>query len=284
MMRAFRVEGRRHEKEAPDQVSAQLWWMLLCVAAVVNVAAWLVSARRLARRAAHWQADVYATRRVLLWLAAVYVAGCAFRSVLPMIDVPRYCLHDTWMSRIFVGRSVATLAELAFVAQWALLMREAGAVRAARAVVPIIVAAEALSWFAVLTTNDLFHAAENAVWTVAAGFAAAFFASRWRYEGTLGRRVIVAALGCAGGYIVFMAAYVVPMYLARWQPGHAYLSLGEGLGQVLQRCTVECDWALWWQDAAWLTPYFTLAVWISIALPQVPSLRPAGASAAHRRG
>src|SRR5215510_4010482 len=169
-------------------MSALLWWSLLCVAAVANVAAWMVSARLLGRRAPHWPVDVGATRRALLWLSAVYVAGCAFRSVLPMIDVPRYCLHDTWVSRIFVGRSVATLAELAFVAQWALLMREAGAVRAARAVLPIIFAAELLSWAAVLTRNDLFHAAENAVWAVAAGFAVAFLASRWRYEGALGRR------------------------------------------------------------------------------------------------
>ena len=62
----------------------------------------------------------------MLLLSAVYVLGCGFRSVLPMVDVPRICLHDTWISRIVVGRSIATVAELAFVAQWALLMREAG--------------------------------------------------------------------------------------------------------------------------------------------------------------
>src|SRR5215510_8688393 len=143
-------------------MSALLWWSLLCVAAVANVAAWMVSARLLGRRAPHWPAEVRATRRALLWLSAVYVAGCAFRSVLPMVDVPRYSLHDTPISRIFVGRSVATLAELAFVLQWALLMHEAGAVRAAYAVVAVIVIAEVLSWLAVLTRNDFFHAAENA--------------------------------------------------------------------------------------------------------------------------
>jgi hypothetical protein len=198
-----------------------------------------------------------------------------------MIDVPRYRLHDTWASRIFVGRSVATVAEPRSSRSGSAHAR--GGARG-RAVVPIIVAAETLSWLAVLTTNDLFHAAENAVWTVAAAFAAAFLASRWRHEGALGRRVIVAALCCAGAYIAFMAAYVVPMYLARWQPGRAYLSLAEGMGQILERCAIQRDWALWWQDAAWLSPYFTLAVWISIALAQVPSLRPAAASGADRRG
>src|SRR5262245_65143478 len=107
-----------------------------------------------------------------------------------MIDVPRYCLHETWISRIFVGRSVATVAELAFVAQWALLLREAGAIRAARAVVLLIAAAEILSWLAVLTTNELFHAAENSLWALSAALAVAFFASRWRYESDRGKRVI----------------------------------------------------------------------------------------------
>src|SRR5580765_3815476 len=103
--------------------------MGLCVAALLNAAGWIYSARRLARTP---DSDIALTRRWLLWLSGVYVLGCAFRSILPMIDVPRFCLHETGISRIFVGRSVATVAELAFVAQWALLMREAGAVRAAR--------------------------------------------------------------------------------------------------------------------------------------------------------
>ena len=242
--------------------------MALCAAALLNAALWGVSAWWLAP-----DPEVGAARRALLLLSAVYVAGCAFRSVLPMIDVPRYCLHDTPVSRIFVGRSVATVAELAFVVQWALLMYEAGAIRAAGTLVAIIAVAEILSWLAVLTRNDLFHAAENALWTVAAAFAAAFLASRWSYQGALGRQVILVAIGCAAVYIGFMAAYVVPMYLRRWAPGGAYLSFGEGLRQVLDRCTVERGWTHWRQDAAWLTPYFTVAVWISIALAHVPSLR-----------
>jgi hypothetical protein len=65
----------------------------------------------------------------------------------------------------------------------------------------------------------------------------------------------------------------VPMYLRRREPAGAHLTLSEGLRQLLRRCTVEREWAQWRQDAAWLTPYFTLAVWISIALAYVPNLR-----------
>ena len=185
-----------------------------------------------------------------------------------------------------IGRSVATVAEIAFAVQWALLLREAGATRASRAVVALIVVAEVLSWLAVLTTNNLFHAAENSLWTLTAALALAFLASRWRLVGDRGKRVIAAVMACGAAYIAFMVTVDVPMYLARWQPGQEYLSLGEGMREILQRCIVTLDWAKWREDAPWLTLYFTVAVWISIALPQLPPLKgkspaPSGRIAAH---
>src|SRR5262245_53610412 len=91
-----------------------IWWLVLCAATAINIASWSYSAARLRRRELDFTADVYATRRTLLVLAGIYVLGCGFRSVFPMVDVPRICLHETGFSRIAVGRSVATVAELAF--------------------------------------------------------------------------------------------------------------------------------------------------------------------------
>jgi hypothetical protein len=58
------------------------------------------------------------------------------------------------------GRSVATIAELCFVAQWALMLRhtsrETGCVTArvtSYVVLPLIVIAEMCSWYSVLTTR-----------------------------------------------------------------------------------------------------------------------------------
>jgi hypothetical protein len=140
-----------------------LWWSALCAAGAVNVAAWAVSARLLGQRKPQFSPEIHETRRALLWLGGVYVLGCAFRSVFPMVDVPRTCLHETWVSRIFVGRMVATAAELAFAMQWVLLLKEAGAGRAARLITPLLLAAEAFSWIAVLTRNNLHHAIENSL-------------------------------------------------------------------------------------------------------------------------
>jgi hypothetical protein len=256
-----------------------IWWTGLCVAAGLNAALWVYSAIALESRG--FPEEIYAARRRLLGLALIYVLGCGFRSFLPMIDVPRLCLHDPWIARIFVGRTVATVAELAFAAQWAILLREAGAVRASRAVLPLIALAEVVSWCAVLTQNDLYHAIENSIWPLTVSIAVFFLATRWPHEGERARHAILAAAGAAATYVAFMVAYVVPMYLARWSPGQAQLSPGEGLGQVLERCTVSHDWTLWWQDALWLTPYFTVCVWMSVALAHAPSL--ANASAAGRR-
>lgn len=235
---------------------ALAWWKLLSLAATVNIALWSYS----------WQ-YVGPERRALFWLAGLYVAGCAFRSFLPMIDVPRLCLHRTPVSRIFVGRSVATVAELAFAAQWALLLHEAGARRAAAAVLGLIVVAEILSWLAVLARNDLFHAAENALWTLTAALAVGFLASR-----SVSPRLILIAAGCAAAYVGFMLAYVVPMYVERWHAGNKSHALAAGLRSALAPCTVERDWGLWWRDALWLTPYFTVCVWLSLALAFVPPL------------
>jgi hypothetical protein len=201
-----------------------------------------------------------------------------------MVDVPRICLHDTWMSRIFVGRLIATGAELCFIAQWALLLREAGtgaggglATSVARMLVPIIVVAELLSWFAVLTTSYLLHAAENSLWTLAAVLVVAGFASVWSHVDEKSRRFLTVAVAGGASYITFMMFVDVPMYLSRWQAdlvaGHEYLSLREGMAEVIERCIVTRGWAAWHEDVEWLSLYFTVAVWASIALVHVPPLR-----------
>jgi len=37
---------------------------------------------------------------------------CAYRSILPRIDLERYCLFDTPWSNVVLGRSAATIAEV----------------------------------------------------------------------------------------------------------------------------------------------------------------------------
>jgi hypothetical protein len=248
---------------------------------VVNIGAWALSARTIGSRAGD---SDYALRRQLLLLSAVYVAGCAFRSFLPMMDVPRLCLHDTWLSRIFVGRSVATVAEVCFAVQWSLLLREAARTTGNRfarvasySLVPLVVAAEVCSWTAVLTTNHLLHAVENSLWSFGAALALIGFISLRSSLDARGRRFASIAIICGALYLAFMLTVDVPMWLGRWQAdlaaSHVDLPAREGLRTLLQRCIVTRDWAAWHEDIPWLSLYFTAAVWISIALAYFPRFR-----------
>jgi len=253
----------------------------VCAAAAINIVAWVLAAWQLQRLKAGTPVAIHAVRVRLLWLAAIYVLGCGFRSVFPMLDVPRICLHDNWISRIIIGRSVATLAELSFAAQLALLLRVASvapgggiAVVASRLVVPFVLLAELFCWTAVLRENYLMHAFENSLWTLMAVLAsAAFLALRLRAVDQR-RRFFGLAIACATGYVAYMGFVDVPMYVSRWHTDlathHQYLSLSAGFAEILQRCTVMREWSAWRHDVPWLSLYFTIAVWISIALVHAP--------------
>ncbi len=245
------------------------WWTALCAVATVNVVLWLALAGSGAARGsapARWQ----------LLLSAGYVAGCAWRSVFPVFDVPRLAVVDSWASSVLVGRSVATVAELCFAAQWALLLRaastpaQADVRRWAGVVVPAIVVAEVCSWHAVLTTSNLGHAIEETLWGLSA-CAVAFAAWRLRQAAPPPvARVFGAVLVAALAYALYMFAVDVPMYLARWwaerQQGHAPLALSDGLADVASRWHVSHRWEDWRGEVVWMTAYFSVGVWSSLAL------------------
>jgi hypothetical protein len=214
---------------------------------------------------------------LMLFLSAAYVSGCAFRSFLPRADVQRICLFDTWLSSVTVGRSIATVAEICFAAQWAIMLRQLGtmtgadtALNAAWAVVPLILVAECFSWHAVLTRNYLGNAIENSVW------AASFFVVGIglirllpEFHGPVGMVLVIGIVGIAG-YLGFLATIDVPMYLTRWQAANAarvrLLSPLEGLRDASLRWVVTHDIAEWRQEIAWMSLYFSVAVWASLAL------------------
>ena len=252
------------------------WWSLLTVVSGANIAVWFVLYRQLPA----WPTAGFGSTfgvDVMLLLSAGYVFGCAFRSLLPRADVQRICLFDTWLSSVVVGRSVATVAEVCFVVQWAIVLHQLGTatgadttLNAAWLIVPLILIAECLSWYAVLTTNYLGNAIENSLWAVAF-FAIGIGLCRVLPDVDGPARVVlaVAILGIVG-YLVFLMTVDVPMYLARWRAkvadGSRLLSPLEGLRDVSTRWIVTHDFAEWKDEIAWMSLYFSGAVWASLAL------------------
>jgi hypothetical protein len=269
------------------------WWLFMCGAAALNIAAWSLTAASLGRRQAALSVETFALCRIQLALSGAYVLGCAFRSVLPVYDIPRLCLFDTWLSSVIVGRSVATFAELCFAAQWAVMLhataRSTGSAFAgivSRIIVPLIVAAEICSWYAVLTTSNLGHIAENSLWGISAAFGVAAIAAIIP-RCALARRPAMIAWCVAGAlYVVFMFRFDVPTYAARWMADQAagkhYLTVAEGLADVSHRRVVSYRWDDWKSEVLWMSLYFSAAVWISISLIQARV--PAANSANERAG
>ncbi len=261
--------------------AVHVWWIVLSSVAVLNIAAWTVSAVSLARHRDRFSAADYRRRRLLSWLSAAYVAGCGFRSFLPRIDLERICLAESWWSSMVVGRSVATVAELCFMAQCALLLHQVGSAAGNRftvvvslLLVPLIFVAEGASWYAILSTNYLGHFVENSIWTFSAVLLLASFALLWPHSNRRQHHFLAAMMVFALGYIVFMTNIDLPMYWSRWKTelsaGVVYLSLSQGLADAARPCVVSFDWAVWREEIPWMTLYFTVAVWISIAIPRAP--------------
>ena len=252
------------------------WWSLLTLVSGANIAIWFFLYGALPERPASGL-DGASGVELMLLLSAAYVFGCAFRSFLPRADIQRICLFDTWLSSVVVGRSVATVAELCFAAQWFIVLRQLGTMTgadttltAAWVVIPLIVIAECFSWYAVLTTNHLGSAIENSLWAVAF-FAVGTGLGRLLpdVDGAVRVALAVALVGTAG-YLTFLIGVDVPMYLARWRAkavdGGRLLPPLEGLRDVSTRWVVTHDIAAWKEEIAWMSLYFSAAVWASLAL------------------
>jgi hypothetical protein len=259
-----------------------VWWAALSAIGVVNLALWVHKAR---------QPLASGDERRQLWLSGIYVLVCAFRSFLPRADVQRICFVDSFWASVFVGRSVATVAELAFITQLSLTGRDMARrlrVPAALALATIppflIVVAESCSWYAVLTTNYLGNFIEESLWTLSGAlFAAAIVLMRPRSDGALRRLLSRVAVGTVG-YVTFMLTVDLRMYGTRLAAdrlaGRGYFSLADGLHDVIARRVVTFAWADWHEELAWMFLYFSVSVWFSLSLITAARSWPAQPSAA----
>lgn len=254
------------------EISVWIWFLRALSA--VNIGVWIWTAQRVLARGSD-DADVTAYRRRLLWLSALFVFGCAFRSILPRADVQRIALFAGWPSCVMLGRSVATVAEMAFMAQWALVLR--AGTRAGRrdlgwlvglTLVPLIGVAEICSWYAVLTTNYIGNVMEQSIWTISSTLVIAAVVLRGKQDGW--PRFAQTAAALVIPYVLFMSFNDVPMYFRRWRvdqaEGRPYLSLAEGVRDASQRVVLTRQLDPWREEIAWMSLYFSSGVWVSLWL------------------
>lgn len=251
------------------------WWRALCALAALNVCLWL---------AVWYFGPVSGVHGGLhLALSGVYVLVCAYRSVLPRVDLERLVVVDTGLSSIFLGRVAATVAEICFALQLGLLVHQLGVhagmpwVQGAAWAIPVfMVVAQGFCWHSVLTLNHITQAVESMLW--AAGFSwmaallgvIAFDSSGWVYW------LAIFGIFCSVAFVAYVLCVDAPMYWRRFHHGRThgqtYLRLDQGARDAWHRRVRSGNWAAWKADALWLTPYFSFGVWVSIAMVWVPGI------------
>lgn len=259
-----------------------IWWIFLTSISLINVSTWIWTRNYGYRSHSITNLkNLWSNPRNIIWFSSFYVFVCAFRSIFPRADVQRICLFDTWFSSVMVGRTVATVAELAFVVQWVIVLRMVSTeaqVKIGRTIsfviLPLIAIAEIFSWYAVVTTHYLGNSVEESLWAVTYTLilvALVFLLPK--LKGALKLAASFAAVGCVL-YVIFMVTVDVPMYVHRLLADRAadkpLLGFISGFIDLNTRWVVTYDIRDWKTEIPWQTLYFTSAVWVSIALCYVP--------------
>ena len=235
------------------------------------------------KKQTEYSKTVFRIRRSHFILAAIYVFGCGFRSVLPREDLMRIVMVDSWISSIVIGRSVATIAELSFAAQWALILFEAGkgtnnrfALTTSKIIVPIIIIAECFSWYACTTTNYIGSSVEESLWAVAATITIIGFIKVRPHYINQQKKFLTAGIIVGLLYVCYMVFVDVPNYVNHWIHDEAmrktYSSFGQGLIEVATQWTEIRTFEVWQYAMIWMTLYFSVAVWISLFIVNSPVL------------
>ncbi|MDC0254438.1 hypothetical protein OAK75_06025 [Bacteriovoracales bacterium] len=250
-----------------------LWWRILSGLATVNICLWVTGAFTVEVTGPYikWQ----------LFFSGTFTAVCAFRSYFPRICLERYCLFDRPASSIILGRSAATIAEVSFAFQVGLMIHEMGTTTGIswlqNLLIPIVfllTVAQFFCWLSVLSLNHLGHAIEESLWAFTFLIVGvSLFFSLAHLDGNWFAMALGGSMACAL-YVLFMLLVDIPMYISRWKEGlgskNQKMGLKEGWNDALRRRVPTRDWKIWKPEAAWLTGYFTIAVWISLAITFLP--------------
>ncbi|MCH2021360.1 MAG: hypothetical protein MK207_02670 [Saprospiraceae bacterium] len=259
------------------------WWNGLCMVAFFNVCLLFFAYLIYRKKKSDMTAEMKTIRSWQVILATIYTLGCGFRSILPRGDLRRIVLVDSWISSVVIGRTVATIAELSFVAQWSFILYEAGKNTGNKTIqvlakipFPMIVIAEMFSWYACTTTNYIGSAIEESLWAIAAAITVyGFYLARSYYEKEQ-RRFLNQGILAGILYCIYMVFVDVPAYISKWlaseATGRSYKTVSDGFSEVCTQWTQTRTYVDWQYEMIWMSLYFSIAVWMSIYLINSPKL------------
>ena len=245
----------------PEEI---IWWNFLCSGVFLSIVL-LVS--RKTRTKHESQQKLFAT---------LFILSNTVRSIFPRIDVERICYVDNIWSTTIVGRSFATIGEVALSLQIANSLLHTMKPLAVQSILPYILppaifVAQILCWFGVLTTNQLFHVFEESIWAgVSAMIIPLLLKLVKKTEDSKIQKKLLAFVIIDTVYVIYMLLVDIPMYYRRYtennESGYQYLSLREGLYDAMSCKLVTTKYEVWKEDAMWMIGYFVFGSFISVGM------------------
>jgi len=222
------------------------------------------------------------------YAAIIFTVVCAYRAILPRIDVTRVCWFDTFLNWTIFGRIGACFAEIGWATQMGLLLRRVAHCerkqlldpklvlleRARYVVIAIACVAECFSWTNLISENNLFAVWEQFLWMILFEIVGIGFVwlLRRRYKMTSGANglpcsfwifgIAMILIGLEQGFEAF--GLYLPEYLHDQRQNKQYYGFVEGLSRLAECATVTQSMDTWFSDALWMTGYFSVGVWSSI--------------------
>ena len=247
-------------------------------------------------------------QRILRVFCFFYVLGCSFRALMPRVDVERICWYDTWWSCTFIGRILATFAELSYMGQLTLVLYRISSDVAAlckkhgkstsifslintfcKITFALNFVAQSFCWLGVTTTRQIWHVYEESIWLGSVLFIAISCLAIYAAIGKLPadksiksedlkqvKYYLLASIVCGLVFVMYMYFVDIPLYYNRFlgdeARGGKYFTFLEGVKDTMACKVVTHDFEMWKGDLSWITGYFSAAVWISLWLARAPRL------------
>ena len=270
-----------------DNYLSILWWESLSVFSLINIAfisSYIYNSRELVKE-----------EKKLLSYSFIYTVVCAVRSFWPRKDVEQICFIDSRMSTPFVGRSLATIAEIFYVFLIInvynniinyvsnFTKKDLNILKIMiNNIYPLVLTAELFSWLGCISKYYLWNAIEESLWMISSALLVItscllyyiitcyYNNKKIIYIKKLLKFIIIFGIP----FVLFMIMVDVPMYINRWNKninGSYIEDFKEKYNKLTYQSLVEFDtckkiskdYSIWRPEMPWLTGYFTMGVWSS---------------------
>lgn len=254
----------------------QIWNKGLTAISIINIFALLF--------VVYWARDSIDTfYGVLIVCVFLYTVVCAIRSIWPRIDADCICAYKNNISSPFLGRSLATVAELSFVLFIVLINDKILSNPFLEKnnknyifkmlnylLFPLIALAQILCWIGVTTNEAKWNAAEESLWAILGVIIMIIYTYilLLKYPSQKLKSIQSATpfiLISLAIFIYFMVFVDIPMYLDRSKNFKGkYDLINSGMNRMMNCKKVSKSYKYWKDEIPWMSLYFTIAVWTAI--------------------